>query len=129
MKSKDNKLYNGDVCSYQDVVEAQDEKLLQACEQAVTILKNNNWKSMGYEKKFRLYPRTDFEVKNKIFSDCKVFVFNDEGTLITRLVGKISPKSLDNDFCIDLATHPQVGEDLLKRNYSAEAYLQSKYSK
>lgn len=129
MNTGNNKLYNGEICCYQDVVDAQDEELLQVCERAVTILKRNNWKSMGYENRMILYPRADFKIKSKLFSNCEVYVLNDEGTILTRVVGKISPKSLYNDFCIDLTTHSDVSEGFLRERYSAEAYLAEKYSK
>lgn len=90
------------------------------------ILCENNWKSMGYDKKFILFPKAVFKVKS--FVDCRVVVLNDEGTISATLVGKISSKSLYDDFCIDMATHPKVGERLLKERFSAEAYLKDKYN-
>ncbi len=99
------------ISSYREVVNSRNSDMMVACEKAVQILQNNDWRALTNSS------RAVFEVENVAFVDCKVCVLNYNGTIMASLFGRKSPQSLYNDFHIDLSTHPRITEEFLQKQY------------
>ena len=100
-----SKLYEG---TWNEVMEAQNKELLEACEKAIVLILSNDWRAMNYDKATMCHPRAEFRVEDTRFTSCKLRIINDAGNITTKLIGQHSGEKTNNRFCVDLSTHPQV---------------------
>lgn len=121
---KKDEIYSGELCCYWEVEEIADKKLLEVCEKAVEILLAHDWHDLNYGNG-EIVSRAEFNVEGTDFTDCKVIVCNDEGEILTRLVGKLSKETRFNDFEVDLSSHPKIGD---AEQYSYNHFLAEEFA-